>query len=325
MMTNKSHNLSKNPNKNPSQSSSQNLSQNWMALDWGSSYLRVWLLSGEGEILAKKTTNQGASGLNTVDFASIFNNLVQEISPNNLSIDAIICGMAGAYQRWQETPYLNTPVLVENIAQNLHKVTDFLKAEVLIIPGVAQKNPAEVMRGEETQILGLMSLQKNTSAVVCLPGTHSKWVRVNNGSIVEFKTVITGELYALLCKYSMLNSQVSTEKINQKAFIAAVLKAFKQPENITNYLFQIRAQFLLNRTKVLAAQGQISGYLIGLELAATQNYWQNHAAGVVLIGEKRLVDLYQYALKQLNVKTTVLDSLVLSLAGLTKIHQLNKQ
>jgi 2-dehydro-3-deoxygalactonokinase len=188
---------------------------------------------------------------------------------------------------------------------------------VRIIAGVMQREPADVMRGEETQIAGLLQATPSFGGVICMPGTHTKWVRVNDGKIVEFKSCMTGEVFGLLAEQSVLRFSVGGDGWDENEYAAAVRAALAQPEGFAGALFSIRASSLTAGLTQAVANARLSGLVIGTELAATKAYWSN---GVSIIDNGRQAALYAAALKIAGAVTTLLPAQDVTLAGLRAAH-----
>ena len=151
------------------------------------------------------------------------------------------------------------------------------------------------MRGEETQIAGFLADHPDFDGILCMPGTHTKWVHISAKEIVSFQTFMTGETFALLSENSVLKHSVATKNWDQDTFMEAVDKTLSRPESLAAQLFQIRASDLLDGTQAAVSKAKLSGALIGAELAAAKPYWLGR--DVAIIGDPRLNDLYASALK----------------------------
>ena len=167
------------------------------------------------------------------------------------------------------------------------------------------------MRGEETQVHGFLQEHVNFSGLVCLPGTHSKWVRVERGSIKSFCTAMTGELFSLLSEQSVLKHSM-TGDWDDCAFASGVSDALRTPGSLTASLFAIRADDLLSTAPMGSGKARLSGLLIGAELAAADLSQRT----VALIGSGRLTDLYRTALKVVGIEATAHDAGAAARAGL---------
>ena len=168
----------------------------WLAADWGTSYLRVWVLDGEGKVIERFKSDCGMARISSDQFESEFLRLVQSYLSDDAPTKVICCGMAGSQQGWFEAPYLEVPCNPPS-AEHVRRVqTADPRIHVYIMPGVKQISPADVMRGEETQIKGFLTLNKDFDGIICLPGTHTKWVHVSADEMVSFRTFMTGEIFS---------------------------------------------------------------------------------------------------------------------------------
>jgi 2-dehydro-3-deoxygalactonokinase len=192
------------------------------------------------------------------------------------------------------------------------------RLRVSIIPGLSQKSPPDVMRGEETQVAGFLSREPGFDGVLCLPGTHTKWVRISAGEVVSFQTCMTGELFDLLSQHSVLRHSVAAPSLDPDAFLAAVSDTLSRPERLAQRLFAVRADATLNGTGAAVARARLSGALIGAELAATRPYWLGQEVAVA--GTPALADLYARALAAQGVPARAFDAGPLTLAGLSRIR-----
>jgi 2-dehydro-3-deoxygalactonokinase len=185
---------------------------------------------------------------------------------------------------------------------------------VRIVPGLKQAQPADVMRGEETQIAGALAILPGFDGVICLPGTHSKWAHVSAGEVVSFQTYLTGELFALLSEASVLRHGMQGDGWDEAAFDAGVSDALSRPERIGARLFGIRAEGLIAGLGAAAARARLSGLLIGMELAAARPYWLGQA--VVIVGSDRISMSYARALRMQGVEARLVKGSEAVLAGL---------
>ena len=188
------------------------------------------------------------------------------------------------------------------------------KLTVHVIPGIRQTDPADVMRGEETQIAGFLAVNKNWDGVICLPGTHTKWVHVSAGEVVSFQTMMSGELFALLTDQSVLRHSIADDGWDEDAFDAALSQTLSKPEALAGRLFSIRASQLVHGTDTVTARARLSGVLIGAELAAAKPYWLGQ--NVALIGADAVSMPYIAGLKAQGVTVARADATDMTLAGI---------
>ncbi|PYE85901.1 2-dehydro-3-deoxygalactonokinase [Pseudoroseicyclus aestuarii] len=285
----------------------------WIAVDWGTSRLRAWAMSASGEVLDTASSDDGMGRLTSDAFEPALRALTGSWLPAGglASVPVIACGMVGARQGWVEAAYGRVPC--PPLGPDLTRAPGTM--DVRIIAGLSQASPPDVMRGEETQIAGLIALRPGWDGVVCLPGTHSKWAEISAGEVVSFRSFMTGELYAALAEHSVLRHSLTAEETEVAAFDAAVSETLSRPERLAGGLFGIRAAGLLDGLEPRAARGRLSGLLIGAELAAAKPYWLGRE--VALIGAGPLAALYARALTAQGVPAEAFDATDTTLAGLT--------
>ncbi len=284
----------------------------WIAVDWGTSNLRAWLMTDAGETLDQVGSDAGMATLEPEEFEP---GLLRLISPWLDGGDApvIACGMVGARQGWTEAPYRTVPCPVGFTEAVTAPAID-PRLDVMIIPGICQNDPPDVMRGEETQIAGFLANNPGFDGVLCLPGTHTKWVLVSACEIVSFQTFMTGELFALLSRHSVLRHSIDDQGWNDDAFTAALDVARSRPESLAARLFALRAGELLHGQSPTTTRASLSGLLIGAELTAARAYWLGQP--VALIGAPDLTSVYGAALRKQGVDPVVADGDAMTLAGL---------
>ena len=289
----------------------------WIAVDWGTSNLRAWSMQG-GAVLQEASSSDGMGTLQRDGFAPALTKLITEM-PLPAGRPIIACGMVGSRQGWVEAPYRTLPCtpLAASFAR-----ADTDHNTVHIIAGLRQDTPADVMRGEETQIAGFLSLNKGWDGVICLPGTHTKWVEVSAGEVISFQTFMTGEMFALLGKHSVLRHSVDSPDWDQAAFDTGVDDIFARPERLAAQLFSIRASDLLNGTPAPEARARLSGLLIGAELAAARPYWLGRQ--IAVLGADGQANHYRAALEAQGVPAMIVDAERMTLAGLTAAYTLWK-
>jgi len=271
------------------------------AVDWGTSSFRLWLLGRHGEVLGERLSDDGLLSVKG-RFAEVLEEHLQALgAPTDLPV--IICGMAGSKSGWLEASYLEAPCALIDVPGAAVRVAG-LKRDVRILPGLSQSAPADVMRGEETQLLGLAQ-----DGVICLPGTHSKWATVEDGRVVHFSTWMTGELFALLSQHSILAETVNGNAAPDEAFRAALNATLDVPERITNALFSLRAETLIGQ--VGGGASALSGMLIGLELVGV-----GVASDVTLVATDGLGGLYAAGLDEIGASVTRVDATAVTQAGL---------
>ncbi|MBT0957792.1 2-dehydro-3-deoxygalactonokinase [Alphaproteobacteria bacterium KMM 3653] len=285
----------------------------WIAVDWGTTHLRVWLMSRGGRVLDKRVSEAGMGGLAPSEFEPALLETIGAALPEGQPVPVVICGMAGSRQGWTEAPYCAVPCAPPGIAEAVRVGAQDMRIDARILPGVKQTAPADVMRGEETQIAGFLALNSDFDGVICLPGTHTKWAHISAGEIVSFQTFMTGELFALLCDHSVLRHSV-VDGWDAESFSAALSDAMAKPEALAARLFSLRAEGLLDGLSGEKARARLSGLLIGAELAAARPYWLGQQ--VAVIGDSGITAAYRAGLEAQGVPVTIADAERLTLEGL---------
>jgi 2-dehydro-3-deoxygalactonokinase len=285
----------------------------WIAADWGTSHLRVWGLTRDGTVQFRKDSDAGMGSLTRDGFEPALLSLVGDALGTGTT-PVIVCGMAGSRQGWAEAKYATAPCSPPTVRSATKVQTADPRLSVYILPGVKQAEPADVMRGEETQIAGYLALNPKFDGILCLPGTHTKWAHISAGEIVSFRTFMTGEMFALLSKQSVLRHSVTSDGWDSAAFSEAVDTAMSNPAELAARFFSIRAEGLLNDLKSETARARLSGLLIGVELAAARPYWLGQH--VALIGDDVLCKAYADALGAQGLPVERTDAERMTLEGL---------
>ncbi len=286
----------------------------WIAVDWGTTHLRAWAVGGRQTILASSTLAKGMGSLKRHEFEPALLALVSEWLGERQSVPVLACGMVGARQGWEEADYQSvpTPPLVPDLFHAVKSIDPRLK--VFIVPGLKQLDPPDVMRGEETQIAGFLSKTPQFEGMICMPGTHTKWVHVAGGKVVRFQSFMTGEMFSLLERQSVLRHSLDREPPDLTVFEATLAQVLDDPTLAVSGLFGIRADDLLNDEDPAALRTRLSAYLIGSEVHAVTNTMR--PSSTILIGAAELTTLYSQALIMKEFAPVQLDAEDLTLKGL---------
>ncbi|MFP5075988.1 2-dehydro-3-deoxygalactonokinase [Rhizobium sp. YIM 134829] len=281
----------------------------YAAVDWGTTSFRLWLISDTGAIIGERRTHEGMTTAAKSGFAPIFNAHLAALGAG-AHVPAVICGMAGARQGWVEAGYLDVPAALGDIVGQAARVPDAGR-DIRILPGLAQRDAdrPDVMRGEETQLLGALGKAEGAH-LVCMPGTHSKWVRVEDGRVTGFSTFMSGELFDVLSKQSILSHAVAEASAfdgTHEAFRAAVAEAIAHPALATNLFFTVRSGQLLHGHDATRSKARLSGLTIGLEIAGALSSTRPGTA-VSLVASGPLAALYGAALDAAGLSATLIDA-----------------
>lgn len=281
-----------------------------IALDWGTSSLRAFLMDADGSILDKHASGHGIQKL-PLPGKQGFEKALADIRQGWPRVPVIAGGMVGSAQGWKEAPYLPCPADSTQLARAAVRVSIGSGEEMLIAPGMAYLpcgGQPDVMRGEEIQIAGALAAfpDLGVNTIFVLPGTHSKWVEVVNGRVRRFSTYMTGEIYAVMVHHSILGRLMSETPPQPedatKAFREGVATAAKDPAQLQHSLFSARTLGLTGRMTGDLLRDYLSGLLIGNEIAASRAKWQRPGAPLVLIGEPQLCRRYAEALGAFGVE-----------------------
>lgn len=268
-----------------------------IGLDWGSSSLRAYLLDEQGGILETRTRGWGIRRLPPGGFDAA----LDDVLAGWPALPLLAAGMVGSRDGWREVPYVDLPAGLDAVARALSHVDSAGGRRVHLIPGLRHIATADVMRGEETEIFGALALQPVLAArsALLLPGTHSKWVSVRNGRVLDFTTSMTGELYAAVRHHTILGAGLGADDppVDHEAFLRGVVAARDSgAAGALSRLFSARALVLAGRLAQLAVPDYLSGLLIGEELRAALAAGRiDRATPLQLIGNAPLCRRYAAA------------------------------
>jgi 2-dehydro-3-deoxygalactonokinase len=268
-----------------------------IAIDWGSTRLRAWLLDADGAVLDRRDAPRGAIGLPPDRFDGVLAEVVGDWARAWPDAPMIACGMVGARGAMLEAPYVDLPASLDAIRTRVVHAPTSLGRSLAIVAGLRTAAP-DVLRGEETQALGC----GRTDALLCLPGTHSKWLRLRAGVIDGFRTWLTGELYAVLCAHgSLAKAFGAPAPFDETAFDAGVADAQREAADADwlAALFGFRARVVGAGASGAAERARLSGWLLGTELRQALSSLTAAPLpddGLVLVGEPALAALYERAL-----------------------------
>jgi len=274
-----------------------------IAIDWGTSNFRAFRLNGSGEILERRLFPIGVLHVQEGRFAeTLLAHVGDWLTAGEKHI--LLCGMVGSRQGWAEAKYLSCPVGIKDLADSVVRVP-FDSAEVLLVPGVQGEDSygvPEVMRGEETEAMGMSDAHEGT-AVVCMPGTHSKWIKLQDRTIVSFITCMTGEVFAALRRCTILARIMTSDGIvDDDAFLRGVARS-ADTGGLLHHLFSVRTLALVDQLKEQASASYLSGLLIGHEVRAAMP----KGTHVHLIGATELCSLYAKAIDACGGSSTLED------------------
>jgi len=290
-----------------------------IALDWGTTSLRAYRLGEHGRVLEQRSLSAGIMQLPTTPrviggalcsdgFELAFDEACGDWLDAQPDLPVIACGMVGSAQGWREAPYLETPASVAGLGAALQTLRSQRGVNVHIIPGVVQRSALpNVMRGEETQVLGVLAgrpaAHARQSVLIGLPGSHSKWVQAADGCIVYFDTFMTGEVFAALSNHTLLGRTMArSDSFDEAAFDrgGAVALSAEGAAGPLSTIFSCRTLGLTGQLSASAQPDYLSGLLIGHELASLAALLRSRHSqlpAVILLGGEQLCLRYSRGLK----------------------------
>lgn len=285
----------------------------YIAIDWGTSSRRIYLIDADGNIRAEERSSAGAASVKSSDYPAIIAGIRHSMG----FLPVIAAGMVGSRIGWMETPYVQTPAGIETIADN----AIYLRSEdVILLPGVAHSaaGRVDVMRGEEIQALGAwISGAVSANALLCQPGTHNKWIRLRDGKIERFTTVMTGELFALLRGKGTL-APFLQEPVQDDEHFQAGVAAAGSGRAIGAALFHARAATLLGDLPAGGAASYVSGLLIGSDIMEGRSGQER----LNIIASDELSRLYLSAARHMKLSARPIQT---ALAFTSGVHMIWKQ
>lgn len=271
-----------------------------IALDWGTSSLRAYLLDDVSLVLDERRFDYGIRNLPAGGFEAAFAEACADWRQMHPEVPLIACGMVGSRQGWSEVPYLSCPTDCDAVSRSLGQLALADGGVLHVVPGLSIEPPGrvpDVLRGEETQVFG--AVRDGDTATIILPGTHSKWVSLVDGKIQAFATYMTGELYDLLSTRSLLAAMMTASEMDPAAFdqgVRAGVDGFAA-DGVLHHLFGVRTLALFGRLREEASASYLSGLLIGAEIGgATRGDRVSPGARIIVLGEYTITERYLEAL-----------------------------
>ncbi|MCE9889143.1 2-dehydro-3-deoxygalactonokinase [Kluyvera intermedia] len=279
------------------------MKKHWIAIDWGTTNFRAFLLQDQ-RVIAKIAHPCGLLSMTKETFATTLGAHLTPWLDEYGPLPIVMAGMVGSQQGWQEVPYVVAPAGAQRLAKRAMRIATPWESPAWITPGVStvsQFGLPDVMRGEEVQLLGLNALHPETQRVVILPGTHSKHSHLSYGEITQFSTFMTGELFSVLSKHSLLGRVLPEQQNDKDSFINGVNTA-QRGTPFSHLIFSARTRRLTGELAPQHIHSYLSGLLIGYELAAVDNentLW--------VVGSPTLTARYQLAAQTLQIPLHAAD------------------
>ena len=287
--------------------------EGFIAVDWGTTNRRAYAIDAAGRRGGEFEDGRGVLSIERGGFPAAVAEIRERLGDRPL----LMAGMIGSNKGWVDAPYVACPAGIDELAGGIVEADE----RALIVPGVCYSSgaTADVMRGEEVQLLGAVAAGGvPKDCTVCHPGTHNKWVRVDGGRIASFRTVMTGELFSLLKAHSILADLLKSQVRGDEHFRAGVRHAL-QTDDLPAELFSVRARVLLGNADPAGAACYASGLLIGTDV----KIGLANAVGVdiFVMGRPDLTSLYAAALGEAGRSAIELDGEQSFVSGITQIAE----
>ncbi|EMG9280799.1 2-dehydro-3-deoxygalactonokinase [Enterobacter cloacae] len=286
------------------------MTSRYIAIDWGSTNLRAWLYQGE-QCLESRQSEAGVTRLNGKSPEAVLAEVTQNWRDSATPV--VMAGMVGSNVGWKIAPYLPVPAPFSAIGEQLTSVGD----NIWIVPGlcVSRDDNHNVMRGEETQLLGARTL--SPSSVYVMPGTHCKWVQADAEHIHDFRTVMTGELHHLLLAHSLVGAGLPEQAPSAAAFSAGLARGIASPD-VLPQLFEVRASHVLGNLPREQVSEFLSGLLIGAEVASMREFVGREQA-VTIVAGAALTSRYEQAFRAIGRDVSTVSGDTAFQAGIRSI------
>jgi 2-dehydro-3-deoxygalactonokinase len=294
-----------------------------IAVDWGTSRLRAMLLDAAGRVIGEAESEDGIGVLAPGTHEAAFERLVADWPA---AVPAIMAGMVGSRQGWREAGYVACPATPETVASGILRFQTAKGRPIAIVPGImvrSAERDGDVIRGEETQIVGLLAREPGFDGVVVLPGTHSKWATVTGGAIADFQTFLTGEMFDLLARRSFLRHSVAetgSDLAEAPDFALGVRRTAVDRLPFLATIFSVRARQLLDGVDLRENLAYLSGLIIGGEIAAALATGRlAEGRPLRIVGSRSLARAYARAFEIVGCAAVALDGSDLVVAGLLRL------
>ncbi|EKM0532027.1 2-dehydro-3-deoxygalactonokinase [Cronobacter turicensis] len=294
------------------------MSRYWIAIDWGTTNFRAFLLD-KNNVIARSFHDCGLLSVEKNAFVTTSLRHLAQWLQDYGALPVLMAGMVGSRQGWQEVPYVTTPASTASLAAKAFPLVTPWGGATWIIPGVSCVSAfglPDVMRGEEVQLMGLNALHPAARHAVILPGTHSKHVFMRQGAITHFSTFMTGELFSVLSEHSLLGRDLPPQHEDRLSFLAGVESA-EQSAPFSHLIFSARTRRLAGDIAPEHVHSYLSGLLIGYELAAMPG-----ADDIWVVGSPSLTARYQLAAPAFHLTLHAADGDACFLRGMAAIRAL---
>ena len=279
-----------------------------IGVDWGTSSFRAYLINAEGGVIDAIGAPEGILSVSENKFEPAFERLIGHWLQQYPTLPIVLSGMITSRNGWFEIDYISTPVEISTLASALVEFETSQGRKLHFATGLAttaEGKAPDVMRGEETELIGQFC-HHDSDGLFLLPGTHSKWVWVEDRKILDFETYMTGEVFALLKQHSILGKFITAGTPGDEAFERGVKWRVEHPGSILHTLFSVRTLPLFEQMPTDDVADYLSGLLIAEEICGAQTKRENHSE-ITVIGRGDLAERYCRALELMGSRANAVD------------------
>ena len=290
----------------------------YIIADWGTSNFRAFLVNRDRQVLDQVSSNDGLLNISG-QFQLVLETNIGHWLESKEGVSILMSGMVGSRNGWVEVPYVSYPINTQNLLENLYQIKSINNGRCWIVPGVSGKSVSgcfDVMRGEEVQFLGARALiaEKHSAApdFFCMPGTHNKWIEVNSADGGGFSTTMTGEMFNILSKHSILSASVQVGSNWDENMFSLGLDNSRRPGGLAHQLFTVRSLNIAGEHELQHGSSYLSGLLIGNEI---DSIVKKDKSTVAVIASEVMMSRYLYALRHFGINAYGIDSAEATIAG----------
>lgn len=290
--------------------------QNVIFIDWGTTNARSFLLNAQtGEVVARRHSDKGIKFVPKGGFPTVYQELTADWRDS--SSFTLMAGMVGSANGWEEAAYVQLPASPKTVGKHIHKMSSM--DDIYIVGGLCchrADNTYDVIRGEEVQVIGLIAKLPQKRHLVCLPGTHSKWLEIDKNNIIDsFTTVMSGDFFSAICTSTIMAMMLDVPQEFSKVDFQKGIEISAGPGGIMAHMFKVRGARLFNQIERKHVESMISGIVIGSEIHDMKKLYDTESL-LHVISSDALGKKYSLALEVLSIEHQVHASDELSLAGM---------
>lgn len=291
-------------------------STNVIFIDWGTTNVRAFLFDCKNKkVIDQRQSDKGIKFVPKGGFPRVFNELFSDWLDR--ARFTLMAGMVGSMNGWEEAPYVALPASPLKVSEHIHRLTAM--EDVYIVGGLSchrADNTYDVIRGEEVQIIGLMAKLSGEKQLVCLPGTHSKWLEIDENSTIDsFTTVMSGDFFSAICAKTIMAMMLEKEQIFSPQDFLRGVEISAGPGGIMAHMFTVRGAVLFQQIEPQHVASMISGIVIGSEIHSMKEVYDTRSL-IHVIGSDSLIEKYSLAFDGLQLPHQIHSSSEMSLAGM---------